>query len=167
MILVSECVSFQRKINNPFWVVNVFPKKSGNFYWTLNKKHTFYQRKPTKKKFAKVSLSYSFFLNNKPFNNNNHNNNNKTSEEPPPTLGELKHALSQACGPTQSQLSRPMSSGHHISMEHRLRKKQLNSDANASNKTYLKRNTRKKRRNFFLQKMKKKMKKKKNQKMKK
>ena len=31
-----------------------------------------------------------------------------------------------------------MSSGHHISMEHRLRRKQLNSDTNASNITYLK-----------------------------
>ena len=28
--------------------------------------------------------------------------------------------------------------GHHISMEHRLRRKQLNSDTNASNKKYLK-----------------------------
>ena len=61
--------------------------------------------------------------------NNNNNNNNTiwggsvlTGEEPPPHSGELKHALSQAGGPTQSQLSRPMSSGHHISMEHRLRK---------------------------------------------
>ena len=32
-----------------------------------------------------------------------------TGEEPPPHCGELKHALSQAGGPTQSQLSRPMS----------------------------------------------------------
>ena len=31
---VSECVSFPRKINNPFWVVSVFPKKSVNFHWT-------------------------------------------------------------------------------------------------------------------------------------
>ena len=46
--------------------------------------------------------------------------------------------LTQAGGPTQSQLSRPMSSGHHISMEHRLRRKQLNSDTNASNRKYLK-----------------------------
>ena len=61
-----------------------------------------------------------------------------TGEEPPPHSGELKHALSQAGGPTQSQLSRPMSSGHHISMEHRPRRKQLNSDTNASNKKYLK-----------------------------
>ena len=61
-----------------------------------------------------------------------------TGEEPPPHSGELKHALTQAGGPTQSQLSRPMSSGHHISMEHRLRRKQLNSDTNASNKKYLK-----------------------------
>ena len=60
-----------------------------------------------------------------------------TGEEPPRHSGELKHALSQARGPTQSQLSRPMSSGHHISMEHRLRRKQLNSDPKASNKTYL------------------------------
>ena len=91
-------------------------------------------------------------------NNNNINNNNNnntiwggsvfTGEERPPNSGELKHALTQAGGPTQSQLSRPMSSGHHISMEHRLRRKQLNSDTNASNKK--KRNTRKKkRRNFF------------------
>ena len=77
---------------------------------------------------------------------NNHNNNNNaiwggsvlTGEELPPHSGELKHALSQAGGPTQSQLSRPMSSRHHISVEHRLRKKQLNSDTNASNKTCLK-----------------------------
>ena len=74
-----------------------------------------------------------------------HNNNNTiwggsvlTGEEPPPHSGELKHALPQASGPTQSQLSRPMSSGHHIFMEHRLRRKQLNSDTNASKKKYLK-----------------------------
>ena len=75
-------------------------------------------------------------------NNNNHNNNNNntiwggsvlTGEELPPHSGELKHAHSQAGSPTQSQLSRPMSSGHHISMEHRLPRKQLNSDTNASN----------------------------------
>ena len=93
-------------------------------------------------------------------NNNNTNNNNNiwggsvlAGEAPPPHSGELNHALSQAGGPTQSQLSRPVSSGHRISMEHRLRRNQLNSDTNASNKTYLKRNTRKKkRRNFLLQK---------------
>ena len=78
-------------------------------------------------------------------NNNNNNNNNTiwrgsvlTGEEPPPHSGELKHTLTQAGGPTQSQLSRPMSSGHHISLEHRPRRKQLNSGTNASNKTYLK-----------------------------
>ena len=48
-----------------------------------------------------------------------------TGEELPPHSGELKHALSQAGGPTQSQLSRPMSSGHHISMEHQPRRKHL------------------------------------------
>ena len=31
---VSECVSFQRKINNPCWEVTVFQKKSDNFHWT-------------------------------------------------------------------------------------------------------------------------------------
>ena len=72
------------------------------------------------------------------------NNNNNTiwggsvltGEEPPPHSGKLNHALSQAGGPTQSPLSRPMSSVYHISMEHRLWRKQLNSDTNASNKTY-------------------------------
>ena len=66
------------------------------------------------------------------------NNNNNTiwrgsvltGEEPSPQSGELKHALRQE-GQTQSQLSRSMSSGHHISMEHRLWKKQLNSETNA------------------------------------
>ena len=90
----------------------------------------------------------------------NNNNNNTiwggsvlTGEEPPNHSGELKHALSQAGSPTQSQLSRPMSSGHHISMEHRLRRKQLNSDTNASNKTYLKEIQEKKEKNkIFLQK---------------
>ena len=91
----------------------------------------------------------------------NNNNNNTiwrgsvfTGEEPPPHSGELKHALPQAGGPTQSQPSRPMSSGHHISMEHRLRRKQLNSDANASNNTYLKEIQEKKEETFFLRKMK-------------
>ena len=76
----------------------------------------------------------------KPASKNNHNNNNTiwggsvfTGEEPPPHSGELNHALFQAGGPTQSQLSRPMSSRHHISMEHRLRRKHplLNLDTNA------------------------------------
>ena len=77
-------------------------------------------------------------------------------EEPPPHSGELKHALPQAGGPTQSQLSRPMSSGHHISMEHRLRRKHLNSDTNASNKKYLKEvQEKRKEETFFSEKMKK------------
>ena len=96
-------------------------------------------------------------------NKNNNNNYNTiwggsvlTGEEPPPHSGELHHALTQVGGATQSQLSRPMSSGHHISMEHRLRRKQLNSDTDASNKTYLNEiQEKKKRRNFFLGKMKK------------
>ena len=31
---VSECVSFLKKINNPFCGLTVFQKKSENFYWT-------------------------------------------------------------------------------------------------------------------------------------
>ena len=31
---VSECVSFQKKINNSFWEVTVFQKKSHNLHWT-------------------------------------------------------------------------------------------------------------------------------------
>ena len=45
-----------------------------------------------------------------------------------------------------------MSSGHHISMEHRLRRKQLNSDTNASNKTYLKEIQEKGKNKLFLRK---------------
>ena len=78
-------------------------------------------------------------------NNNNQQQQNtiwrgtvSTGEEHPPHSGELNHALSPVGGPTQSQLSRLMSSGHHISMEHRQRRKQLNSDGNASKETYLK-----------------------------
>ena len=64
-----------------------------------------------------------------------------TGEEPPPHSGELNHALTQAGVPTQFQLSRPMSSGHHISMEHRLWRKhqQLNTHSDASNEIHLKR----------------------------
>ena len=32
--LFSECVSFQKKINNPLLDVTVFPKKSDKFHWT-------------------------------------------------------------------------------------------------------------------------------------
>ena len=84
-------------------------------------------------------------------------------EEPPLHSGELNHVLSQVGGPAQSQLSRPTSSGHHISMEHQLRRKhvQLNSDTNASNATFWKEiQEKRKRRNMFRRKTK--MKKKKN-----
>ena len=53
----------------------------------------------------------------------------------------------------------PMSSGHHISMEHRLRRKQKNSDTNASNKKYLKEiQEKRKEETFSWEKQKKKMK---------
>ena len=35
--LFSECVFFQKKINNPFWGLTVFPRKSDTFHWTQNK----------------------------------------------------------------------------------------------------------------------------------
>ena len=95
------------------------------------------------------------------FQNNNNNNtiwrgSVFTGEEPPPHSGELKHALTQAGGQPKSQLSRPVSSRHHISMQHRQRRKQLNSDTNDSNRKYLKEvQEKKKRRNFFFEKMKK------------
>ena len=63
-----------------------------------------------------------------------------TGEEPPRHSWELmNHALSQVGGPTQTQLSRPMSSGHHISTEQRTRRKQrqLKSDTDASNEIHL------------------------------
>ena len=41
-----------------------------------------------------------------------------TGEEPPPHSGESNHALSKQVALTQSQLSRPKSSRHHISTEH-------------------------------------------------
>ena len=55
------------------------------------------------------------------------------------TIGE-EPSLPHVGGPTQSQLSRPMSSRHHISMEHQLRRKdlRLNCDTNASNEMCLK-----------------------------
>ena len=78
-----------------------------------------------------------------------------TGEESPPHSEELKHALLQAGGPTQSQLNRPMSSGHHTSVEHRLRRKhlQVNFYSDASNETFVKEiQEKRKRRNFFLRK---------------
>ena len=135
---VSECVSLQRKINNPFWVVSVFRRKVTIFIGRETKTHIFADENQ-RKKIAKVSESNTnYFLRIiLPCNNNNNTiwgGSVLTSEEPPLHSGKLKHSLPQAGGPTQSQLSRPMSSGHHISMGHRLRRKQLNSDTNASNK---------------------------------
>ena len=46
---VSECVSFLRKINNPFWLVTVFSGEKGQFSLDVKQKHTFYRRKSTKK----------------------------------------------------------------------------------------------------------------------
>ena len=59
MIFVSECVSFQRKINNPFLgSQRFFLKKSDTFSLDVQQKNThFYRQKSTKPKFAKVSPS--------------------------------------------------------------------------------------------------------------
>ena len=46
---VSVCVSFPRKINNPFWEVIVFPKKSDNFHWKWNKNTHFTNENQRKK----------------------------------------------------------------------------------------------------------------------
>ena len=48
MIFVSECVSFPRKINNPFWG-SAFSSEKRQFLLDMKQKHTFYQRKSTKK----------------------------------------------------------------------------------------------------------------------
>ena len=82
-----------------------------------------------------------------------------TGEERPLHFGALNHALSHVGGPTQSQLSRPMFSGHHISMEDRLRRKHLwlDCDTPARNETCLKerQEKRKKLKLFVLRKTKK------------
>ena len=62
MILFSECVSFPKKINNPFWC-HRFSKERWQFPPDVKQKHTFYRRKSTKQKFAKVSFSNIIFLN--------------------------------------------------------------------------------------------------------
>ena len=55
----------------------------------------------------------------------------------------------QAAQPNPSY-PRPLSSGHHISMEHRLRRKQLNSDTNASKKSIWKKYKKKEKKKLFL-----------------
>ena len=47
---VSECVSLQRKINNPFWVGHGFFPGTVAIFIGHETKHTYYQRKSTKKK---------------------------------------------------------------------------------------------------------------------
>ena len=68
---VPECVSFPRKINNP-WEVTVFPMKSAIFIGRETK-NTHVTDENQRNKIAKVSPSnnnYSFIIK-KPFNNNN------------------------------------------------------------------------------------------------
>ena len=80
--VVSECVSFTRKINNPFWEVSVFPKKSDHFHWTWNK-NTHFTDENQRKKFAEVSPSnndYSFRII-KQFNNNNDDDDNDNDND--------------------------------------------------------------------------------------
>ena len=89
--------------------------------------------------FGVVSRNTPSPLSRSPSSSPTHNNNSYTilggsvlaGEEHPPHSGELNHVLSPTGGPTQPQLSRLVSSGHHISTEHRLPRKQLNSDSDA------------------------------------
>ena len=59
---VSQCVSFQRKINNPLWGVIVFPKKSGNFHWTWNKNTHFTDENEQKKSLRSAHLTIIIIL---------------------------------------------------------------------------------------------------------
>ena len=68
---VSECVSFPRKINNPFCGVTVFHKKVTIFLGRETKTHIL----PTKIN-EKNRSSQRF---SQPFNNNNNNNNNNSN----------------------------------------------------------------------------------------
>ena len=165
MILFRNVSLSRGKSTTRFGWLSFFRRKVTIFIGRETK-NTHFNDENQLKKIAKVSPSnnnYSFRIK-KPFNNNNtqpqqHNLGGSvfTGEEPPPHSGELKHALTPAGGPTQSQLSRPMSSRHHISMEHRLRRKKLNSDTNSSKKKYLKeiQEKRKEQTFFFSEEMKK------------
>ena len=96
---------FPKENQQPVLGVIVFQKKSDNFHWTWNK-NTHFTDENEQKKIAKVSPSnnnYSFRII-KSFNTI-WGGSVLTGEEPPPHSGELKHALPQAGGPTQSQLS--------------------------------------------------------------
>ena len=62
-----------------------------------------------------------------------------TGKEPPTPLWGVESCSFPTIWPAQSQLSQRMRSRHHISMEHRLRRKQLNSDTDA--KKHLKLNS--------------------------
>ena len=105
---------------------NRFSSEMWQFSLDVKQKHIFYKRKSTKKKSLR-SAHLTIIILLEYYNNNNNN-----------TIWGVEACSHPSRVPTQSQPSRPMSSGHHISMEHRLRRKQLNSDTNASNKTYLK-----------------------------
>ena len=53
----SECVSFQRKINNPVLRGHRFSEDKWQVSLDVKQKHTFYRRKSTKSKFARVGQS--------------------------------------------------------------------------------------------------------------
>ena len=124
---------------------------SGEFFGSLDGQQLFVV------KGSRCTISDDLWTNTSRLRARVQNNNNDTiwrgsvltGEEPPPHSGALNHALSHVGGPTQSQLSRPMSSGHNISMEHRARRKHLllNSNFNAGSGIYIsgKRNKKKKR----------------------
>ena len=54
---VSECVFFQRKINNPFWEVTVFPKKKWQISLDVKQKTHIIPTKNNKKSLRSAPLS--------------------------------------------------------------------------------------------------------------
>ena len=62
--MIFRNVSFSRKINNPFWGLTVFPRKSDKFFWTYQKGLTFLLA-------PRSALSQYFSVKNIPFSHNN------------------------------------------------------------------------------------------------
>ena len=155
MILFRNVALSLGKSTTRFAGSRFFSEEKWKVSFDVKQRHTFSRRKSTKKKSLRsahltIIILFRIIL---PFNNDNNTiwgGSVLTGEEPPLHSGELKHALLHAGGPTQSQLSRLMSSGHHISKEHRPRRKQLNSDTNASKKNIWKKYKKKEKKKLFL-----------------
>ena len=91
---VSECVSFQMKINNPFWRVIVFLRKVTIFIGRETKIHIFRRKSAKQKSLRSVHLTIIILLekynhsttthNN--HNHHNHHNNNTTATRTTTTI---------------------------------------------------------------------------------